>query len=363
MDIELKDAVENGLKTIKAHFETEIAKTNATVLDMAQKMTGGYTSAGSASSMSGAPNVLTKALEGEAFTALRQGRSREAVVPLELAIKAITNDGQTGSITTQPLVAPGVVGAPAFPLDVLDVLPVMPVSASAFEFNQLTGAFAYASDYQAAQGDTKAEQGFPTTLVSAPIVTIAAIANLSEQVLQDAPALRQQAGTILTYGARKKLAWEVVRGTGAGKIQGLLTVGTAFVPTGTPSNVDAISQAIAALRNAGFEPSAVLVNPADWGAIITSKSSGSGEYMSGSYDMPATPNVWGVRAIVTAAVPAGKAVVFDPMMTTLLDRMQPQLMVGYSGDGFSKNLLTLRAELRAGFAVFAPTSVAVITLT
>lgn len=347
----------NEIKSTMQNQAREHAMLSSTVIEMAQKMDGGYRGA----TAMGSHDVLTKALTGDAFDSLRKGRTREAIVPLELSIKAVTNDGQSGSITTQPLVSPGVVGAPQFALDVLDVLPVLPVGASAFEFNQLTG-FTFGADYQAQQGDTKAEQAFPTALVSAPIVTIAALANLSEQVLQDAPALRQQAGNILQYGARKKLAWEVVRGTGTGKIQGLLTVGTAFTPTAGSSTADATAQAIASLQNNGWNPGAVLVNPTDWEGVITSKATGSGEYMSGTFDTPAAPSLWGVRVIVTPAIPAGKLIVFDPMQASLLDRQQAQLMAGYTGDGFSKNLLTLRAELRAGLAVYAPASVAVITL-
>jgi len=46
----------------------------------------------------------------------------------------------------------------------------------------------------------------------------------------------------------------------------------------------------------------------------------------------------------------------------LLDRQSVMLEVGHVGTQFAQNLVTLRAELRAGLAVFSPSAILEVTL-
>lgn len=300
------------------------------------------------------------AIRGDVLGALRDKRQREVIIPVAAGIHAaLTSD----NFTTQPVVMPGVAGAPQHPLSILAALPTIKTQAGTFEFNQLTGAFAYAADYQAAEGDTKPDQALPTNLVTVPIATVAVLSSVSEQVVMDQPAIETQLNNLLMYGVQQKLEAEVVAGAGgSGKIKGLLANGTAFAPTAGASHVDAISECAAHLQTIGWNPGAVLLAPADWHAMRISKSAGSGEYLAGSYNLPPTLNLWGVPVYASASVPAGKAVVLDTNQVALIDRMAVTLAVGYVGQDFAQNMLRLRAELRAGLAVFAPTAVQVVTL-
>lgn len=347
-----------GFARFKAEHAEKVSTLQASVDEMAVKLAC-TRAAGNAPASS---RVMAEALNSDGVRALREGSANAALLPMAVSIRdlraAVTGDGYV----TSPQLDPRIAGIAVRPLSLLDLLPRITVSAGSFEFNQATAAFANAADYQALQGDLKPNQDIPMAVVSSPIATIAALTAVSEQVLADAPALQQQVSNLLRYGVGVKLEGEVVAGIGgAGKITGLLTAGTAFTATVGSSNGDAISECAAHLQSLGFVPSAILVNPGDFHKLRITKSSGSGEYLSGSWNQPPTPSIWGVPAVVSPSVTAGKAVVMDVAQTALLDRMQVRIDFGRIADDFQRNLIRVRAELRAGLAVFAPAAVQVVT--
>lgn len=261
-------------------MEQEIAK-------LGHNVAAKYVHGGAVSS-----NPVVAAIRGEALAPLKERRTREVFIPVEASIHAaLTGDG---AFKTQPQIVPGVAGAPSHPLSILAALPRIVTTAGTFQFNQLTNAFAYAADYQVNEGDTKPDQALPTNLVTVPIATVAVLSGVSEQVVMDQPAIEGQLNNLLMYGVQQKLEAEVVAGNGGtGKITGLLNSGTAFAPKAGSADVDAISECAAHLQSIGWNPNAVMLSPADWHAMRTSKAAGSGEYLSGSYDMPPAPNLWG----------------------------------------------------------------------
>ena len=66
--------------------------------------------------------------------------------------------------------------------------------------------------------------------------------------------------------------------------------------------------------------------------------------------------------VTSAAATAGQAIVLDASQLALVDRQTPIVEAGLDADDFSKNLITLRAELRAATAIFSPTAVQKWTL-
>lgn len=349
-----------GFAKFRAEHAEKVSTLQASVDEMAVKLAckRGYDTAPAGS------RLIADALNGDGMRALREGSANAALLPLAVSI----NDLRAATITTDgygtaPQFDPRIAGVAVRPLSLIDLLPRIPVTAGAFQYNRVTGAYANAADYQALEGDLKANQDVPMGIIDSPIATIAAMTALSEQVLSDAPALQQQVDNLLLYGTSAKLEGELIAGIGGtGKITGLLTAGTAFVPTTGASNEDAVSECAAHLQSLGFVPSAVLVNPGDFHKLRTSKASGSGEYLAGSWNQPPVPSIWGVPAVVSPSVPAGTAVVMDVAQTALLDRQQVRIDLGRVNDDFQRNTLRVRAELRAGLAVFAPTAVQVVTI-
>lgn len=342
-------------------------QTQAEIQALQQVVAGLSTRSGGVRGFAG-PNPFAALESSDALAALREHRNREALIPLGVSLDsirgaAVTNDGQAGSIVTQPYVVPGIVGAPGRPLMLLDLLPSLPITTGSFKYNRLTSAFSYTADVQSEQGATKATQELPTEEVSATVATIAAISSISEQCLADAPVLQRQIGSLLSYGAMRKLEMQIVAGSGVGEnIEGLTVGGQAFASSSDLSAVDRVSECAASMQNAGWNPSAVIVNALDWHDARTSKASGSGEYLSGSFDTPALASMWGLPVVTTPAVERGTAVVIDTAQLLVLDRQQPAVAIGRDNDDFSRNLLRVRGELRAGLAIFASHAVQVVTL-
>ncbi len=305
----------------------------------------------------------------ETVDAMRQGRTKSAIVPLAAGIpmirKAVVGDaGGVGDdpYSVMPNRAPGIFNDPRRPLRLLDLLQRIAVGSNSFEFVALDG-FVNASNYQLAEGETKATQTLPTEVISVPVVTIAAVLSASEQVLADSPALGQFIQSKLLFGVLEKLEAEIVSGAGGtGKISGLVTQATAFTPTTGLAAADAIGEAIAQLEITGWMPGAVVLHPSDWQAIRAERNTSGDEYVATGWNSPAQPNLWGVPVVSSAVIAQGTALVLDPAHVALLDRQSANVQIGYTGDQFAQNLLSLRAELRAGLAVMAPSAVLKLTI-
>lgn len=350
-------AAEKGLAALSDKFEKSLS-------EIAQKMAIAPDSAG--------PNYLSnpvkKAASDPGLVALRNRQTKSAIVSLAGGIdllrkSTIVGDTQGSSeegYAVQAQRAPGLYNDPRRPLSLLDVLPRLSVTSNAFEFNRLDSYSSLAS-YQASEGALKPETTVPTTLASAGIATIAHWVKASTQVLADAPALEQQLKSLLSYGVLHKLEREVIAGDGsAGHISGLTDAGnfTAFSPsTSTLNSADAIGEAMAALDTAGWRAGLIVLHPDDWQQMRAERATTSNEYLVGTWNSPAAPNVWGCPVVTSPAVSEGFALVIDPSQVLLLDRMQATAEFGFVDDDFVRNLVTLRAELRAGLAVLSPGAV------
>jgi len=317
----------------------------------------------------GSRSPLSMLATDPGITALRNGQTKSAIVQLKhslpsLMIKStIVGDGgnsETTPYNVQPQRMPGWANDPRRPLSLLDVLNRMPVTSGSFEFNALD-SYTNAADYQAEQGDTKAQGDVPTELKTAAIATIAHWVNVSKQVLQDVPMLQNAIGDLLRYGVLSKLEREIIVGAGGtGQIAGLTDVGnfTALTTASGDTLADAVAKAQAALNIAGWNAGAVLVHPDTWREARSERAdSGTGEYLAGSWAAPAAPSIWNTPVIQTPHLAAGELIVFDPSQVWLLDRQDATVEIGRTANQFTQNTLTILAELRAGLAVFAPSAV------
>ena len=116
------------------------------------------------------------------------------------------------------------------------------------------------------------------------------------------------------------------------------------------------------LQAAGWEPRLIVLHPSDWFSIASVRDT-SGGYVLGSPRDPAPAALWGVPVVLSASMPSGKALVLDTEQVAVLDRESVEVEASRHHNGnFTRNLVTLLAELRAGLAVFAPSAVRVLDL-
>lgn len=323
----------------------EHAKLSATVLDMAQKMDG--TAKADAKSMTPGAEFVASA----EFKALVEGRSEKARFQIK---NTVVSDATT---TTIPQYKPGIVAGPFVPLTVRDVLP------SAFTSSPLViGTREVAgwtnSAAETAQAAAKPESVLNFEQYNVPITTIAHFVKVSNQLLQDAPAVTSYIDVRLRYGLDARIDAQLLNGNGtAPNIAGLMKAGnyTAFTPTAGANLAESVNKAKYQLWAAGYQADTVIVNPADWGAMETAKASGSGEYLWGAPGLALGMNPFGVRVVIAANMAAGKFLVGGfQRATTLWQRQGDTVEMGYVNDDFTKNLVTIRAETRMGLEINTP---------
>lgn len=308
--------------------------------------------------------LLSAALDSDGMRAFQNRSTKSAQIPLELSLKALVGDEASSTnqlYSVQPQRSDSIGEDARRPIRLLDLIPRMSVTSNSFEFVALD-SFANASDYQGGEGAEKAEQIVDTALQTAGIVTVAALLTASEQVLADSPILAQFLDSKLRFGLLDKLERELIAGPGTtGTIKGLVAHATAATTPAT-APADKIGEALTQLEIAGWRGGLVILHPNDWQAIRAERGTSNDGYIAGGWASAAGSMMWNVPSLTSSSLTEGTALVLDPAQMALLDRQSVMLEVGHVGTQFAQNLVTLRAELRAGMAVFSPSAILKVTL-
>jgi HK97 family phage major capsid protein len=99
------------------------------------------------------------------------------------------------------------------------------------------------------------------------------------------------------------------------------------------------------------------MHPARWQSMRSERSSDDSHYIAGSWATPAPPTMWNVPVILTPGIDQDRAIVIDAGQLAILDRQAVTFEFGRVNDQFNRNLVTARAELRAGLMVGSPSAV------
>jgi HK97 family phage major capsid protein len=217
---------------------------------------------------------------------------------------------------------------------------------------------------------TKPEStGMTLATVNAAVHTAAGLATISNQLLADSnPAID---GLVTADLAKRLVALEeaaFISGSGTGQPYGILNTpgigATALTATDIPSLLDAVLDAIAAVETAHGAPSAILMHPRTWTAILKSRDAQGAFYIdpTGGPQDPRTglrgpvKNLWGYTVVTSNRIPTNlgggtnesRIVVGDFREALILDRQ------GITVDEsehvyFTTNQTVFRAEQRVGF--------------
>lgn len=182
---------------------------------------------------------------------------------------------------------------------------------------------------------------------SAALETIAGWVKVSTQFLEDAPAMAQYVNADLAYQVRfnEEVAVATALYTAAGAASAI---------TGGSSEFDSILDAIVTIQLENADPNAVIIHPMDWAILRTEKfEAGTAGYVGGGPFSP-TNNPWGLRVIVTPNATFGSPLVGDFTRARIFRRGGLSVAAGNDADDFTKNLVTVRAELRSVTVVTYP---------
>lgn len=306
------------------------------------------------------PKTLGQMLiETDSFKSFASGLSTKARMEFKNTIT-----GQAGSppansdilVGAQRL--PGIIPGAFRSLRIRDILPAGTTNSNMVEY---TRELAFTNNAaEAAEAAQKAESSLTFELATAPVRTVAHFLKLSKQVMDDAPALASYVDTRLRYGVEQRIDAQLLNGNGTGQnISGMTDSGnfTAFTPASGDNAIDSISKAIYAVIGADYAPTAIVMNPADWGEIERTKINDS--YVFGSPATAVGPVIWGLPVVVTNAMTQGKFMVGAMDIAYQVWNRQGTIVEMSESDdtNFQKNLVTVRAESRLALAVYRPASV------
>ena len=261
---------------------------------------------------------------------------------------------------------PGIVPGAFRALNVLDFVPTGVTGSNQIEYTREL-SFVNASA-ETKEGAAKPEHTLTFELIQDPVRTIAAFIRASKQVLDDAPMLQSYIDRRMRHGLQARLQSQILKGNGASpNIAGLSSSGrhTAFTPTTGEIALDSINRAKYAIIAADYSPTVIIMNPADFGGIERVKStSSSNDYAAGNGAALAyinggmTPLLWGVPVVTSNDVASGKFYIMDSNAIQLFMRQGVTVEIfEQDSDNVTKNLLTIRAEMRAALAVYTPLAV------
>ncbi|NNN34379.1 phage major capsid protein [Streptomyces sp. S3(2020)] len=252
---------------------------------------------------------------------------------------------------------------PDYPLTVAALFASASMSGSVIEqvVDLGTGTLAAA---EVAEGAVKPESSINLDTVSVTPKTVAHWVKISRQAADDNAQLTGYINNRLMYGLAKRLDQQLMSGNGTGaNLRGLLN--TTGLSTYTPATGEtlakevAIRKAITVAQIAGFAPTGLVIHPTDWADVELSETTDEAFRVNTNIQSAMSPQLWGVPAVVTTAVPAGTFLIGDFVQAATLYTRQAAtiLMTDSDGDDFISNILTILAETRVALAVDVPKAV------
>lgn len=354
-----KETKELLVKLTEQHAELEEKQDEAAqkLLDFSQKMAEGFDGQGKRKSLG------EQVTEHEMFKAFQLGQNKK--ITMEFKNTILTESGSpavpNGDLVDHDRVR-GIVPLAYRSLNLLDFIPMGTTTSDTIKFgkeNSFTNAAA-----ETAQGAAKPESTITYTSDQEYVETIATFLKASKQSLRDAPMLESSINARLGHMVRHRLQQQIISGDGTSpNLSGMETTGnhTDYTAATGDSILDTINKMKYAVMALDYEANAVILNPADWGTVERTKSTTSSEqYAYGDGGGVSYVNnglnalAWGLPVVLTNDLTATRGIVMDRFAVQLFMREGLRVeMFEQDEDNVQKNLITVRAELDAAFAVYA----------
>ena len=214
------------------------------------------------------------------------------------------------------------------------------------------------------EGSSKTQADFDLVEAKSNVRKITSYIKTSKEALDDIPALAGEINNeLLTLVSLKKDA-QLLSGDGTGNnLSGVLTVAQTFTggslagTIATPNNYDVLVAGVTEVMKAevisgdpaGFMPNYIVLNPSDIATMKLTKD------LNGNYifpvNLPNATSVMDIPVISNARMTAGSFLIMDSSKGNLRIREDVNVSIGYENDDFTKNLITILAEMRLAFYV------------
>lgn len=272
----------------------------------------------------------------------------------------------TGSnATVAPDRKPGIVPGAFQELTIESLFTSIPTTSNAIEYTKESSFTNGAAE--TAEGVKKPETSITFSLETMPVATVAHWIKISRQLAMDNTALAAYVNTRMRYGVNKRVDTQLVVGNGtAPSLSGFIKAGN-FTPHGyaaadlgdTLSKFVLIRRVMGDLKNAGYVPNSIILNPVDWAVMETELLTTKAGQVAFKYDEAGNPRLFGLPVIEAVGMVVGNFSVgsFNEA-ATIHDREDVVIEMSDSDDdNFTKNLVTIRAERRLALTVEVPAAI------
>lgn len=249
-----------------------------------------------------------------------------------------------------------VTGLPQRRMTVRDLLNVVPTSSGSIDYAKQTSRTNNAAPV--AEGNTKPTSDYVWQQVNVAVRTIAHLAKLTRQAIDDAVQLRGEVESEMRYGLALAEESQLLTGDGTGQnLTGMIPNATAYsapIVIADATMVDVIRLGLLQAELALYPSDGIILHPGDWAGIELTKTN-EGAYVFANPMQLAGPRLWGQPVVSTIAMTAAKFLVGGFKLQTLYDRMSPEVVIASeNADDFEKNLYTMRCEERLALAIKKP---------
>ena len=350
-----------SLKKVSAEF-AELSEKNDSLgielNELAQKLSAGFDSTGKK-----VKTVGKQIIDSDNFAEYQKGNINKMTLSVKNTIlteSGSPQDPDHNLVQEDRLL--GIVPLAFRSLNVLDIIPMGTTTSDTIKYGKESSFTNNATE--TAQGGAKTESVIEYTSQEDFVRTIPTFLKVSKQALDDAPMLESSINARLGHMIKHKAQQQILTGNGTSpNIAGLSATGnfTAFTPTSGDLATDSINKAKYAVIGADYEANVVIMNPADFGAIERLKTNGTdNSYAFGGgsaltyVNNGLQPLIWGLPVVLSNDVTSGKFYVMDRFACQLFMREALKIEIfEQDEDNVQKNLLTIRAEARMAFAVYA----------
>ncbi len=214
------------------------------------------------------------------------------------------------------------------------------------------------------EGSAKTQADFDLVEAKTNVRKITSYIKTSKEALDDIPALAGEINNELVTLIKLKKDSEVLAGAGTGNtLSGVITNATAFtggalaLSVVTPNNYDVLVAGITQIATAevisgqpaGFMANVIVMNPSDVALMKLTKDANKNYIFP--VTLPGSTSVMEVPVISNARMTAGDFLIMDSSKGNLRIKEDITLSVGYENDDFTKNLVTILAEMRLAFYI------------
>ena len=279
-------------------------------------------------------------------------------------IDTVAAGGAAGSGLMTPAYRDGdLVALPRTQLTIEDLLPTINITSSSVDYIKQKSRTNNAA--MVAEAAQKPYSEFDWESASVNVRTVAHMAKLTRQAIEDAPRLVGEVDSELRYGLGLVKELQLLNGNGTGQnLHGILPQATDFVmPAGVTAasikffnSVDVLRLAMLNVVERGYVVDGQVLNPYDWALIELLKDDNGSYLFSRPQGGLITASMWGQPVVATPAMARGDFLVGGFRIgATKYRRMGVEVLISTENDkDFEFNLATMRAEERLALAVKRP---------